>query len=518
MCRYDGMSALVERRVVSPHAARAEPDWVGHWPEGTTFAEGFAVSPGGELIERTTSDGERETYAYDLLGRVTERVTRAGGERYAYDGQGRIHDVGGPARVYGSGGTPLGRGGDVYLYDGEGRRTRKTSATGAGTRYEWNARGLLAAVLLPDGARVEHAYDTDGRRVRRRRRDPGGVITETRFVWSQGLLVYEATSDISGGAPRLRHERHYVHDDVGAVLAHREVVHDGGQPTYRPWVHYVPGPGDLPALLVTGDGAVLSRVRASVWGVATFDGTATTPLRFLGQYFDEDTGLSYNRYRFYDPVLGLYLNADPGGLAGGTGAFEYARSQPLRHVDPLGLDPVATTVASSDGSINQTGYSTQHPDSSSPNGIHPVIWNALPDRGAVYNPPGPEGIGGVGQSYPAGRPPSKCGEPQALSNYMSDWEQQHNGGQQLNPNDPRDREKIQQCLGSVGSISSQHDNGTPRAPCPNCSQLLANLQARYGAPASSAIQPGYANSEGTGALSNFTPPSPNYLGPRCQLQ
>ncbi|KYF94380.1 hypothetical protein BE17_18880 [Sorangium cellulosum] len=515
VCSYDGMGALRERRVVGAHAARrGSPDWVGRLPEGTTFAEAFAVSRGGELLERTTSDGEREMYAYDALGRVVQRATRAGVERFAYDGSGRTHEVDGPARIYGSGGTPLRRGGEAYQYDAESRRVRKTDGAGGETRYEWNGRGLLSAVRLPDGTRVEYTYDTDGRLVLRRRSQPGGAVVETRFAWCQGLLFHEATFEIAARERRLVHERLYVHDDIGAPLAHRDTVHRQGQAVHQPWVHYVAGPADLPALLVAGDGTVLSRVRGSVWGAASFEGSATTPLRFLGQYFDEDTGLSYNRHRYYDPALGLFINADPSGLSGGTGAFEYARSQPYRYVDPLGLQPVTTTVTSSDGTITQTGHSTQHPNHSSPQGIHPVVWQSLPQRGAFYNQPGPDGRGGVGRSYPAGRPPHTCGEPHALTNYIRAWEQQHNGGQPLNPNNPRDREKIQQCLGSIGSISSQHDNGTPRAPCPNCSQLIANLQARWGAPATSAVQPGYDNAEGTGRMTNYTPPLPNYLGPR----
>ncbi|MDC6117325.1 RHS repeat-associated core domain-containing protein [Serratia rubidaea] len=42
------------------------------------------------------------------------------------------------------------------------------------------------------------------------------------------------------------------------------------------------------------------------------------PLRFQGQYFDAETGLHYNRYRYYDPQTGSYISQDPIGLVGGT--------------------------------------------------------------------------------------------------------------------------------------------------------------------------------------------------------
>jgi len=42
------------------------------------------------------------------------------------------------------------------------------------------------------------------------------------------------------------------------------------------------------------------------------------PLRFHGQYFDMETGLHYNRYRYYSPNTGRHLTADPIKLAGGS--------------------------------------------------------------------------------------------------------------------------------------------------------------------------------------------------------
>lgn len=60
------------------------------------------------------------------------------------------------------------------------------------------------------------------------------------------------------------------------------------------------------------------------------------PIRFQGQYWDEETGLHYNRYRYYDPQTGRFASKDPIGLAGGFNVFEYA-SNAIEWVDPLGL-------------------------------------------------------------------------------------------------------------------------------------------------------------------------------------
>ncbi|WP_339426248.1 RHS repeat-associated core domain-containing protein [Photorhabdus heterorhabditis] len=59
-------------------------------------------------------------------------------------------------------------------------------------------------------------------------------------------------------------------------------------------------------------------------------------LRFAGQLFDEESGLFYNRFRYYLPEGGCYLSADPLGLAGGLNPYSYVHN-PTGWVDPLGL-------------------------------------------------------------------------------------------------------------------------------------------------------------------------------------
>ncbi len=59
-------------------------------------------------------------------------------------------------------------------------------------------------------------------------------------------------------------------------------------------------------------------------------------LRFQGQYADRETGLYYNTFRYYDPVIGHFTIPDPIGLAGGINTYAYAPN-PLMWVDPLGL-------------------------------------------------------------------------------------------------------------------------------------------------------------------------------------
>nr|WP_286426099.1 RHS repeat-associated core domain-containing protein [Acinetobacter indicus] len=59
-------------------------------------------------------------------------------------------------------------------------------------------------------------------------------------------------------------------------------------------------------------------------------------LRFQGQYYDQETGLHYNRYRYYEPHSARYVSKDPIGLEGGLNIMKYV-SNPNQLTDPMGL-------------------------------------------------------------------------------------------------------------------------------------------------------------------------------------
>ncbi|SCC24963.1 RHS repeat-associated core domain-containing protein, partial [Gilliamella intestini] len=68
-----------------------------------------------------------------------------------------------------------------------------------------------------------------------------------------------------------------------------------------------------------------------------FQALPDNPLRFQGQYYDEETGLHYNLNRYYDPFTGRYITQDPLGILGGLNSYQYAGSDPINWIDPLGL-------------------------------------------------------------------------------------------------------------------------------------------------------------------------------------
>jgi RHS repeat-associated protein len=92
-----------------------------------------------------------------------------------------------------------------------------------------------------------------------------------------------------------------------------------------------------PRALFDEAGQIAWKAQLDLYGVARTDVMRTgCPWRWPGQYEDEETGLYYNRFRYYDPDAGRYISQDPIGLAGGLSAYAYT-GDPFAAVDPLGL-------------------------------------------------------------------------------------------------------------------------------------------------------------------------------------
>ncbi|PQQ23210.1 hypothetical protein C6H64_22950 [Photorhabdus luminescens] len=62
----------------------------------------------------------------------------------------------------------------------------------------------------------------------------------------------------------------------------------------------------------------------------------TCNLRFCGQYEDSESGLFYNRHRYYESDTGQYLSPDPLNLSGGINPYGYVHD-PVNWIDPFGL-------------------------------------------------------------------------------------------------------------------------------------------------------------------------------------
>jgi RHS repeat-associated protein len=88
-------------------------------------------------------------------------------------------------------------------------------------------------------------------------------------------------------------------------------------------------------------GQTVWETRLDIYGkVHTFVGRSLSdcPFRYAGMYEDAETGLCYNRHRYYDPEIGNYISQDPIGLAGNNPTLYAYVHDPNSWIDPFGLD------------------------------------------------------------------------------------------------------------------------------------------------------------------------------------
>ncbi|MEB0949567.1 RHS repeat-associated core domain-containing protein [Citrobacter sedlakii] len=96
----------------------------------------------------------------------------------------------------------------------------------------------------------------------------------------------------------------------------------------------------LPVALVDGEGKTAWRAEYDVWGNRQKEENPQLLeqlLRLPGQQYDEESGLHYNRHRYYNPGQGRYITQDPIGLRGGWNLYKYPLN-PVQRIDPLGLE------------------------------------------------------------------------------------------------------------------------------------------------------------------------------------
>jgi len=94
-----------------------------------------------------------------------------------------------------------------------------------------------------------------------------------------------------------------------------------------------------PLMVLDGAGEVRAQLVTDSRGRAQVEGDATLcPWRFAGQYRDTETGLHYNRHRYYEADAGQYISRDPLGLRAGLRVYGYVADAGVQS-DPLGLSP-----------------------------------------------------------------------------------------------------------------------------------------------------------------------------------
>jgi RHS repeat-associated protein len=93
-----------------------------------------------------------------------------------------------------------------------------------------------------------------------------------------------------------------------------------------------------PQLAINSTGEQSWKINSDAFGNSELDANnqITMNLRFPGQYYDAETGLSYNYFRDYDAKTGRYIQSDPIGLEGGINTYGYVGGNPMVYSDPTG--------------------------------------------------------------------------------------------------------------------------------------------------------------------------------------
>ncbi|WP_441292362.1 RHS repeat-associated core domain-containing protein [Sorangium sp. KYC3313] len=227
---------------------------------------------------------------------------------------------------YGRGGTLQRSIGNRYRYDGQGNLIEKILVDGTSWKYSWSVTGRLIEVLRPDGKAIRFTYDALGRRTSK---VFDGSITE--YVWDGDDLVHERVKSTDGAFQPLVT---WIFDpDSFAPVAKIE-----GRRRYAVITDHL----GTPTMLLTEDGQLAWKAQLDIWGVVREEeavreeNRTSNSWRWPGQYEDAETGLYYNRFRYYDPETGRYISQDPAGLDGGLAQYAYVHD-PLIWIDPLGL-------------------------------------------------------------------------------------------------------------------------------------------------------------------------------------
>ncbi|EHN1693153.1 PAAR domain-containing protein [Salmonella enterica subsp. enterica serovar Newport] len=344
---YDIQNRVV--KTTDPEGRVTQTQWNGEFDEITrTALDDDAVwktqyNAHGQPVQETDPEGRVTQYAYDEQGQMCSRTDAAGGTVVtAFDSRGQM------TRYTDCSGRSTG-----YDHDEDGNLTRVTDAEGKVVRisynrlglpetvnspgkqqdrYTWNAQGQLTRVISGN-TETHYGYDALGRRIRKAtygRHTGHTARSRTDFVW-EGFRLLQENVQQQGW-------RTYLYD---AEQPYTPVASVTGKGESRQVWYYHTDVTGTPQEVTAADGTLVwaGYIRGFGENAADISNSGAyfhQPLRLPGQYFDDETGLHYNLFRYYAPECGRFVSQDPIGLKGGLNLYAYAPN-PIRWIDPLGL-------------------------------------------------------------------------------------------------------------------------------------------------------------------------------------
>jgi RHS repeat-associated protein len=296
----------------------------------------FAYDRSDDLVSVSDPTFGTESFAYDERSRLTSSIDGQGAHR-AY----RVTPAGdrlpsAPDLVT-LGSEQARRGshdGARYAFDLDGRLVERLRS-GQVQTFGWSPQGRLDWSETGEH-RTSYVYDPLGRRVRK---ETAREVVE--FIWCGDVLAAEVRRAKLGGE-RAAVLREWIHlPDTLELVAQVEERFGGtaaGGARDRSVLYSMNFPNGAPSRLVDEAGNVRWAAACGAWGQARIEESAGVrmPLRLQGQYFDDETDLHYTYNRYFDPDSGSFISRDPLGHLAGTNLYEYAPNS-FSWIDPLGL-------------------------------------------------------------------------------------------------------------------------------------------------------------------------------------
>ena len=315
--------------------------YVYHYDEYGRLTEKTDLIPAGVI---RTDDERTHHYHYDSQHRLVFHTRIQHGEplvesRYLYDPLGRRM----AKRVWRrerdlTGWMSLSRKPEEtwYGWDGDRLTTVQTDTTRIQTVYQPGSFTPLIRVETENGEREKAQRRSLAEKLQQEGSEDGhGVVFPAELVRLLDRLEEEIRAD------RVSSESRAWLAQCGLTV---EQLARQVEPEYTParkaHLYHCDHRG-LPLALISEDGNTAWSAEYDEWGNQLNEENPHhlhQPYRLPGQQYDKESGLYYNRNRYYDPLQGRYITQDPIGLEGGWSLYAYPLN-PVNGIDPLGLSP-----------------------------------------------------------------------------------------------------------------------------------------------------------------------------------